>query len=128
MMLGKAKKGNVMYFNNYLNYVEAISQKDNLTKKEKEDTIYEAKELFIEIANISDKIINAKYGIDKYNSQEEYTAVIISAIDSASKINDMYKKELGSDLFDVLPKTSVEIYDLSRAICKELAETDIDEE
>lgn len=117
-----------MYFEKVLDYVKAVGAKENLTREEKENAINEIENVFLDVANISDTIIDVKFGVKKDCSQEEYTSKINSAISSAKKLNEIYKKEFGAELIKSLPKTSVEVYDLSREFCKDIREISIDED
>ena len=115
-----------MYFEKILNYVGAVMENKSLTEKEKESMIDDIKEAFLEIANISDTIIDVKCGAEKFNSQEEYIATINSAILSVDRLNKIYKNEFGIELVKKIPETSVEIYELSREFCKDLREISVD--
>lgn len=116
-----------MYFEKILEFVKAVDAKENLTRKEKENAINEIEELFLEVANISDTIIDVKSGVEKGYSQEEYTAKINSAISSAKKLDEIYREEFGIKLLKEPPETSVDIYNLSREFCNDIRRIAIDE-
>lgn len=110
-----------MYLNKYIDYIKTIDKRKDLQPDEKEIKINEMKTAFVEVANISSKIVDAKFGIKEYG-QKEYDSVIDSAIKSAHKIDVLYKEQFGIPLFAKAPQTASDVFDLSVVLNDELLE------
>lgn len=110
-----------MYLDRYIDYIKAIDARKDLQPEEKETKINEMKTAFVEVANISSKVVDVKFGIKEYG-QKEYNGVIDSAIRSAHKIDALYKEQFGVPLFAKAPQTASDVFDLSVVLDDELLE------
>lgn len=109
-----------MYFEKFLNYANVVSKRQNITQEKKEAMLEEMKNEFLKIVDASNIILDARLGTSDYKNKEEYNNAINESIVAAKKADNIYKAQFGVGMFEKVPESAAEIYDISAQISKDM--------
>ena len=109
-----------MYFEKFLNYANVVSKRQDITQEKKEAMLEEMKNEFLKVVDASNVILAAKLDTSDYKSKEEYNNVIDESIIAAKNVNEIYKAQFGVGMFEKVPKSAAEVYDISAQISKNM--------